>query len=365
MTHRRTFDIDPDIRRAATLPAWVYCDPEIHARQRERVFARTWQFAMPAERLPAPGHAVPFTLLEGCLDEPLVLTREPEGRLHCLSNVCTHRGNLVVDQPGPVPHLRCRYHGRRFALDGSMRFMPEFDEAEGFPSARDDLPKVAADLFGPLLFAALEAPSSLNELLAPVRARVGWLPLASFVFDASSSHDYLVDANWALYCDNYLEGFHSPYVHKGLNATLDYGAYTTEVFPMGSLQVGVAEPGEATFELPPGHPDQGKAIAAYYFWIFPGAMLNFYPWGLSVNAVTPLGVDRTRVSFLSFVHDPSKRQPASGADLHTVELEDEEVVKCVQKGVRSRLYDRGRYSPTRETGVHHFHRLLARFLAEG
>jgi choline monooxygenase len=34
----------------------------------------------------------------------------------------------------------------------------------------------------------------------------------------------------------------------------------------------------------------------------------------------------------------------------------------VQKGVRSRLYDRGRYSPRREQGPHHFHQLLARAL---
>jgi choline monooxygenase len=33
----------------------------------------------------------------------------------------------------------------------------------------------------------------------------------------------------------------------------------------------------------------------------------------------------------------------------------------VQRGVRSRLYHRGRYSPRRETGTHHFHQLLARF----
>jgi choline monooxygenase len=43
-----------------------------------------------------------------------------------------------------------------------------------------------------------------------------------------------------------------------------------------------------------------------------------------------------------------------------VEMEDEEVVEAVQKGVRSRLYDRGRYSPRREVGTHHFHCLLAR-----
>jgi choline monooxygenase len=39
------------------------------------------------------------------------------------------------------------------------------------------------------------------------------------------------------------------------------------------------------------------------------------------------------------------------------------VVHTVQQGVRARLYTRGRYSPTRETGVHHFHRLLAAALA--
>ena len=49
----------------------------------------------------------------------------------------------------------------------------------------------------------------------------------------------------------------------------------------------------------------------------------------------------------------------AGADLDRVEREDESVVECVQQGVRSRIYERGRYSPSREQGVHHFHRLLA------
>jgi choline monooxygenase len=91
-------------------------------------------------------------------------------------------------------------------------------------------------------------------------------------------------------------------------------------------------------------------------------MFNVYPWGVSVNAVTPLAVDRTRVSFLPFVWDPSKRESGAGAGLDRVEREDEAIVEAVQRGVRSRLYDRGRYSPTRETGVHHFHRLLADFM---
>ena len=43
-------------------------------------------------------------------------------------------------------------------------------------------------------------------------------------------------------------------------------------------------------------------------------------------------------------------------------MEDEEVVESVQRGVASRLYDRGRYSNAREVGTHHFHQLLADFM---
>ena len=38
--------------------------------------------------------------------------------------------------------------------------------------------------------------------------------LKDFIFDPNASRDYLVKANWALYCDNYLEGFHIPFIHK-------------------------------------------------------------------------------------------------------------------------------------------------------
>ena len=37
--------IDPDIRKARTLPARMYSEPTLFHAQRERVFARTWQYA--------------------------------------------------------------------------------------------------------------------------------------------------------------------------------------------------------------------------------------------------------------------------------------------------------------------------------
>ncbi len=357
------FEIDPDIRVARTLPARIYSDPEIFRVQRDRVFARTWHYAGYDDLVKVAGQVHPFTLLPGALDEPLLLTRDQQDRLHCVSNVCTHRGTLVVEGPGREQQLRCRYHGRRFALDGKFHSMPEFEETKGFPSASDDLPSVALGAWTRFLMVSLAPAMPFDELVSPMRARLDTLPFRELVYDANGARDYTVNANWALYLDNYLEGFHIPYVHSSLATMLDYGEYAVELGRFSVLQLGIAKPGEPAFALPRTHPDHGRAIAAYYYWLFPTTMFNVYPWGLSVNVVTPLTVDRTRVSFLPFVWDETKRDSGAGAGLDRVEREDEAIVESVQRGVRSRLYDRGRYSPAREGGVHHFHRLLAEFMA--
>ena len=334
--------IDEDITRAETLPASFYRDPAVFERARERLFARSWQLIDGAERAAGPGSVLPFALLEGCVDEPLLITRDAGGALHGLSNVCTHRGNILCTQPNHVQNLRCRYHGRRFSLDGKFLSMPEFEGVRNFPTPADDLPKIALEPLGPLLFAAIHPAFPFAELVAPVRERIAFLDQLSF--DPEGSRSYDVNANWALYCDNYLEGFHVPYVHAALAKAIDYGTYRTELFAWSSLQVA-----QDAADL--------SKTAAHYFFLFPNTMLNFYPWGLSINVVVPLAVDRTRVLYRSWVLDQARR-----GDLDLVEREDEEIVEEVQRGVRSRLYQRGRYSPSREKGVHHFHRLLARFL---
>lgn len=352
------FFIDPDIRRAQTLPAEFYRNPEIHARLRESVFASSWQFVADTDRLKVPGQCVPFVLLEGLLDEPLLFTRDGDDRLHCISNVCTHRGTVVCEGEKVTPTLRCRYHGRRFGLDGTLLSMPEFEGVEGFPSAADSLPRVAWQSWGKLLFVNLAPVYGFDDWMAPLRGRLDFLPLHELRFLARRSRDYLVNANWMLYCDNYLEGFHIPYIHAALSDALDYGEYRTELFPWCNLQLGIGSGDEHTFDIPAGHVDHGQRIAAYYYWMFPNTMINVYPWGISINVVKPLAVDRTRVSFLAYVWDESKLDRGAGANLDRVEREDEAVVESVQAGVRSRLYDRGRYSATREDGTHHFHRLL-------
>lgn len=357
------FSVKKNIAKAKTISTDVYRSGKAFEIFKEKIFASSWQFVGDTDRVKEKGNCYPFTLLPGYLDEPLLLTKDEQEKIHCLSNVCTHRGNLLIYDACKTAHLRCRYHGRIFQLDGKFRSMPEFKEVKNFPSKDDDLHQLPLFQWGKLLF------TSLNEQYAPavffkdMMARVGWMPLNDFNFSPSLSKEYHINANWALYCENYLEGFHIPFVHSGLNAAIDFTDYATELFfPFSSVQIGISKTGENYFDLPETSQEYGKKVAAYYFWVFPNTMFNFYPWGLSINIVQPLAVDKTKVSFLTYIWKEGLRTAGAGGDLDKVEKEDEEIVQHVQKGVRSRYYKQGRYSVTREKGTHHFHRLLAGFL---
>ena len=345
--------IDPDIRKAHTLPSRFYTEESSFVEVISR-FSECWHFAAHESQL-VGNNVLPLDHMESLLGEPMLLTSEDI--IRCLSNVCTHRGMLVATESCSASALRCGYHGRTFGLDGSMRNMPEFEHVEGFPSRSDDLNEFNLRRWKGLLFTGID-PSRFTDFLKELEDRIGWMPIENFEHDPSRHRSYDIDANWALYVDNYLEGFHIPYVHGDLHEELDYDSYRTELFEGGVLQVGIARDRESCFDLPKTSPDYGQRIAAYYYWLYPGLMLNFYPWGLSVNLVVPLSVYRTRIIYHGFVWDRSKLGDGAGGDLDKVEAEDQDIVEATQRGVRSASYDRGRYSPSKETGVHHFHRIL-------
>jgi len=334
---------DADIARARTLDARFYLDDAVYAAVRERIFARSWQWIGELAGLAEPGSLAPHVLLPGLLNEPLLLSRDAGGTLRCLPNVCTHRGHRLVSEPCRSSQIRCPYHSRRFELTGQMSFMPGFEGAIDFPGPDDHLRSLPFGEFGGHGFVALAPQQPLDEWLAPLRAHLPEQALRGHWHNPARDRDYEFDAHWALYVENYLEGLHIPFVHPGLAATLDWRRYRYELHPLGNLQLGLGESG---------------GVIAHYFWLFPNLMLNFYPWGLSLNLVQPLSPTRTRVSFRSYVARPELLDQGAGGALDQVELEDEAAVQAVQHGVRSRLYRGGRYSPQHERCVHQFHRLL-------
>jgi choline monooxygenase len=350
--------IDPHIERAWTLPSEAYTSSDLFTDLCKKLLQESWHYAGTSEDLKAPGSCLPVRLEVGSSFQEILLTRDFDDQIHAISNVCTHRGALVQEGFGVVRSLRCRYHGRRFGLDGCFLSMPEFEGVENFPAESDNLPKLHVAQFGPMIFCSIKPSTSFAEWIEPMTSMIDSFEVSRMEMDRTEIREYLVRANWIAYLDNYLEGFHIPYIHPSLNEELAYGEYHVELFPTGSLQIGTASEGAVKFAKGELSESLGDSIGALYYHFFPLTMFNLYPWGISLNVVTPLAVDRTRVTFFPFVLNSSLRERGAGSALDRVEREDEAVVESVQKGLTGPLYARGRYSVIRERAVHHFHRFI-------
>ena len=344
--------IHPEIAKAKTLPSNYYTDESIYNSLLEK-FSATWNFVGHVSMLE---HSTTIPVTIG--NNPMMLTKDESGEFHCISNVCTHRGMVLTERSTNRRTIQCPYHGRTFNLCGKLKYMPEFEQAENFPSGSDDLPSKKIKNWQGLLFANLQNDDSFESFISVVEDRMSFLNIQDFQYDSNLDKNHHLDTNWMLYVDNYLEGFHIPFVHNELNSVLDYSSYETQLFDNGVLQIGFAKEGEAKFDLPKSHVDYGKSIAAYYWWLFPNLMLNFYPWGLSINLVNPNGCAKTIVQYHGLVADRTKVGLGAGGDVDLVELQDQEIVEACFRGMNSSLYERGRYSPKMEMGVHHFHRIL-------
>ncbi|MEZ5055563.1 MAG: SRPBCC family protein [Saprospiraceae bacterium] len=350
-----------DIRKSFTIPTDYYNQETYFEASKDSIFGSTWQYVDSLSKRNFSNKCEPFFLLPGILDEPLLMTKNEEDSFHCLSNVCTHRGMILQEESGNQNRLRCRYHGRCFDLKGKFLSMPKFEEAENFPSDLDNLNQVPFSLKFDSLFVSLNPFISFDELLEPITKRLSWLPLEELELVPEVSKDYTVKAHWALYCENYLEGFHIPFVHPALNRAIEFDDYESFLYPYCNLQLGIAKEDEPSFEIPSGAEDFGKRVYGYYWWVFPNLMLNFYPWGLSLNYVQPINKTESKVLFRSYKF-PNQTFNREEFQLDKTEMEDESVVEKVQLGVKSRFYSAGRFSPSMEKGVHHFHLLLKEFL---
>ena len=351
------FTINPNIAQAETLPAEFYQNEDYFAESKEKIFTPSWQFIIHTSTFDKK-NVHPFPFLKGFLDEPLLLIKDGEN-IKCYSNVCTHRAHLVAKQPCKVNKLRCPYHGRTYNLDGTFNSMSGFENVENFPTEKDNLQSIPILKWKQFIFVSLNPAINISPVLKDVEMRLPLFPFEQLTHDENNSANWEIDTHWALYCENYLEGFHVPFIHKDLAKDIDMGTYETQLLENGVLQIAEGE-NEIEILKDPGNPSRN--IYGLYYWIFPNIMLNFYSWGVSVNIIEPISPEKTKVRFLSYFLASIKQPIDGGSSLDTVELEDQTVVQSVQTGIKSRFYKMGRYSPEHEKGVHHFNRLIEKNL---
>jgi choline monooxygenase len=366
-------DINPQLECAETLASYFYTDPAVLAREKERIFRRTWQLVGTLDQPCGETNGIQRTISDPesfftseVAGEPIVVTRDKSGILRAFSNVCRHRAGPIAQGAGCKNILNCSYHGWTYALDGRLLGTPEIDGVAFFDRSTMGMVPLPLEIWRHFIFVNFDAEAP------PLAEFLGGIPVQAkdFQFEGLSlteRRDYIVNCNWKVYVDNYLDAYHIPIVHPGLMKEIDYPRYRTETYRYYSQQIGPVKtlrPGDnAERVYPPGI----GLKEALYFWVFPNLMLNFYPDNIQTNIIVPLSHDKTLTIFQWYFHDSGSEKVRERAReaidfSEVVQQEDVHICEAVQRGLNSALYDRGRYSVKRENGVHHFHVLLSEYL---
>jgi choline monooxygenase len=330
----------------ATLPYRWYTDPEVLARERELLFAGAWHYAGHAGEL-APGSYL--TCRAG--DVPIVVVRDREGELRAFVNVCRHRGAEVVSGAGPCTTLQCHYHAWTYGLDGALRAAPRADDR--LDRERLGLLPAAVDTWGPFVFVhAGAAPPPLAATLGalPEIVAAGGLDVDALAFHHRS--EYVLEANWKVLVENFLECYHCAVAHPGLSDVIDVGddAYVLERHPTfashyahakKSANVRNVRPGAYAMDVRAG----GGGIDGQFHLVWPALKVNVMPGrpNMSIGPLTPLAVGRTHGVldyFFAAGEDPDWIADFMALD-DEVGAEDRVLVESVQRGMAAGAIDRG------------------------
>jgi choline monooxygenase len=349
--------VDADIARAWTIPAPWYFAPEALNFERERLFRRTWQVVGHSSQVENPGDYFTCELA----GEPLLVVRGAHGELRCFYNVCRHRAGPPAEGCGSRKLFRCGYHGWTYGLDGQLISAPEFEYVQQFDPADFTLRAVRVEEWFSLVFINLDRDAgsllqSLGEL--PVQAE----PYQLAGMKLFERRTYEMKCNWKTYVDNYLEGYHLPSVHPGLNRELDYKAYAVEPYESHVRQWSPIRSAQTGDKTPRRYQGTDEDLTTDYFWVFPNWMLNCYPDNVSLNIIVPLEPERTLGIFEWYLPEKdlggeAARESVAFSD--EIQMEDVAICETVQKNLHSRSYLSGRFSVKQEKGVHAFHRMYA------
>lgn len=348
-------------QKSKKIPSSWYTDPQIYKAEMHEIFGRNWVGVGHLEQLPTP-----LTFFQEKIDKkPLLVLKDKDANLRAFANVCRHSlypvakgasGVLEKDENGNGI-LECKNHGWCYEpSEGKVCYIPEPGKMPGIKKEDLSLIPFEVDKWGPLVFVRMgkdDDSPSLSSVLAPLIEQTANRDLSAFKW--RKRVEYTLPCNWKVFVDNYDDGgYHVPVAHPALAKGLDYDNYRTEIFEYTSLQHTLTKDANDSTSA------ARNGAGAMYWWLFPNVMVNLYNNTMDTNIVIPLGVDKCKVIFDFYSTDEVPIETyADGA--HVVQLEDEDLCLGMQGGLESGICDPGP-NMKRETGIRHFHELVAKNL---
>lgn len=343
------------IENSYTIPSEWYYKDEIFNLEKKTIFNKSWHLIGSQSKIPNPGDTIIYELFKN----PIIIVRQEDSSIKAFYNVCQHRGGPIVRQDCSLKFLQCKYHGWIYELDGALKKVRDFSEVENFNKKDYGLKSINIKIWMDMIFINLCKDNSFSMPFRDIEDHINPLDISSYKYHSRVSYD--IKSNWKTYIDNYLEGYHIPFVHPKLNKLIDYKSYQTQLFDNYSLQWSPIKP-----ELSPYKIDKNSLNKAFYFTIFPNILLNIAPGRLQMNIVEPQSPKSCTVHFDYYFEDLSDKSIINDFNFsEEIQQEDIQICQEVQKGLESNGFDRGRISKKSEKGLHHFQSILKKCFSDG
>ncbi len=347
-----------NLNHATSLPAEVYVKGEFENFDKQAVLKNSWQLAAHVSQLQKQGDHVVHEIA----GTPVIVVNTGENdnkqSIQAFYNVCRHRGGPLALKNGNSKTLMCKYHGWNYHLNGQLKSAPEMQQNKNFNVCDHKLPEIKTAIWQGFVFVALKEDNDLpdlDEVFEGISEHIAPIDMSQMVF--CRRDEFIIECNWKVYVENYLEGYHLPHVHPGLNKLLDYKSYQTELKKWHSYQFSPIDTGTTSEDNPYG---DGQA---HYYFAYPNTMFNILPNRVQSNQVLPINSQQCRVVFDYYYPklpgDALNKLIAEDRDFSD-EVQDEDISICeaVQKGYASGSYTPGPLCAKRESGLHHFQELI-------
>lgn len=339
---------------AKTLPQRYFVSPEIFAEEQDKIFSAQWICIGHQSEIPNPGDY----LVQEVAGESLVALRDKEGAVRSFYNVCRHRGTRLCEEKSGhlTAAIRCSYHAWTYGFDGRLMGAPHMDDAAGFDKAEYSLRHIGLGVWEGFMFVRLgEGVVSLAEWLAPLAGKFASWNLPEL--RSARRIEYAVGANWKLIFENYSECYHCPGVHPALQKLTPYDLAENDLFegPFLGGFMPIVRGNSLTMSgkacaLPVGDREGSHNDRVYYYSIFPSLLLSMHPDYVMTHQIWPQSPGRTRIVCDWFFHPTAFKhadfRPDDAIDFWDMtNKQDWHVCELSQKGVASRAYEPGPYSP--------------------
>lgn len=310
------------------LSALNYTSSQHHHLERQRLFRDVWLLA---------GHIGQFEIHSQkaltIAGVPIVLWRT-QNEIKAFANMCRHRGAPLVwdgdSQSGNV--LRCKYHGWTYDETGTLVNNTDF----GNPCEKLQLHRLQVWSHAGWIFVSWNEQEhtpmdSYPTLFHNIQGMENWI--------IHSVKQHTLRCNWKTYVENYLEGYHIPYLHPSL----------TKEIRMNTYQVIIRER-EMEHKV---ETKEHTTSEGYWAFCWPNLAINKYAAGLSIERILPISANETIIEYW-YMFPPETSAEAMERSIklsHEVTLEDIQVVEAIQVSMESGVYEPGSLSPKHEHGI--------------